>query len=176
MSKVTHAITTPIIPQWNLELLFKILDKIHDVVLVIDADSTIVYANEAYARSLGVPVAKVLGRRLDDIKRNDTGYVESLSIHTVGNTFPLYNGEEIVGAVSIFKNITEAHTLHRKEEQTIAQENPFDVKKITARVEKELILSALSNYNNNRSQAMRALGISRRAFYDKLRKYGIETL
>lgn len=201
MSKVTHAITTPIIPQWNRELLFKILDNIHDVVLVIDTDTTIVYANEVYSRSLGVPMAKVLGQRLDEIEpssptinclksglpRRGTGFVESLNTEVVENTFPLYNEDEIVGAVSIFKilpfsfkeyvgqnNHLPMHIPSMKEEQTTVQENPYDVKGITARLEKELILSALSYYNNNRTQAIKALGISRRAFYDKLRKYGIE--
>ncbi len=133
MSREIRAITTPVIPQWNCELLFKILDNINDVALVIDSDTTIVYANDAYLRHLGVPVSKVLGRRLDIIEpgsptikclksgqpRQGTGYVESLNIHVVGNSFPLYNNEEeIVGAVSIFKNITEIVELSRKLKQT----------------------------------------------------------
>ncbi|KTE92797.1 helix-turn-helix domain-containing protein [Desulfitobacterium hafniense] len=191
MSRVIHAITTPVIPQWNRELLFKILDNIHDVVLVIDTDTTIVYVNEVYVRSLGVPVTKVLGRRLDGIEPNSstinclkTGmpsqgreYVESLNIDVVSNTFPLYHDERIVGAASIFKNITGAAGLSQElisDMEQVPMENPYNMKAITSRLERELIVSALGNYNNNRTQAMKALGISRRAFYDKLRKYGIE--
>ena len=48
--------------------MFQIMDNIHDVVLVIDSDTTIVYANEVYARILGVSVAIGLGRRLDKIE------------------------------------------------------------------------------------------------------------
>lgn len=132
MSAGAHAVTTSIIPQWNRELLFEILDNIHDVVLVIDSDTTIVYANEAYARILGVPVAKVLGRRLDVIEPNSatirvllTGmasrggdYLDSLNIDVVGSSFPLYNGKNIIGAVSIFKNITEVVELNRELQQT----------------------------------------------------------
>ena len=132
MSAGAHAVTTSIIPQWNRELLFEILDNIHDVVLVIDSDTTIVYANEAYARILGVPVAKVLGRRLDVIEPDSPtirmlhsgkpsrggGYLESLNINVVGNSFPLYNGKTIIGAVSIFKNITEVVELNRELQQT----------------------------------------------------------
>lgn len=50
----------------------------------------------------------------------------------------------------------------------------YDIKEVLCKVEKELILSALDNCNNNRTSAMKALGISRRAFYDKLRRHGIE--
>lgn len=69
-----------------------------------------------------------------------------------------------------------AHIIPINDEDSGIQDKPYDVKEIVGRMEKELILSALSTYNNNRTQAMKALGISRRAFYDKLRKYGIEGL
>jgi len=132
MSAGAYAVTTSIIPQWNRELLFEILDNIHDVVLVIDSDTTIVYANEAYARILGVPVDKVLGRRLDVIEPGSptikvlhtgkpsrgNGYLESLDINVVGSSFPLYDGKNIIGAVSIFKNITEVVELNRELQQT----------------------------------------------------------
>jgi len=55
-----------------------------------------------------------------------------------------------------------------------SEEKPYAVKEILARMEKELILSALDTYNNNRTNAMKALGFSRRVFYDKLLRYGIE--
>src|SRR5665648_542922 len=124
-----HAVTTSIIPQWDRKLLFEILNNINDVVLVIDLDKTIVYANEAYAKILGVPVAKVLGRRLDIIEpdaktitalrtgkvsNNGRDYLDSLKIDVVGSSFPLYDGGNIIGAVSIFKNITEVVQLNRE--------------------------------------------------------------
>ena len=129
MSVGAHAVTTSIIPQWDRKLLFEILNNINDVVLVIDLDTTIVYANEAYAKILGVPVAKVLGRRLDIIEpdaktitalrtgkvsNNGRDYLDSLKIDVVGSSFPLYDGGNIIGAVSIFKNITEVVQLNRE--------------------------------------------------------------
>ena len=132
MSQGAHAVTSSIIPRWDRELLFEILNNIHDVVLVIDSETTIVYANEAYARILGVPVAKVLGRRLDEIENTSrtievlrTGepsqgldYVKSLNIDVIGNSFPLLNNNEVIGAVSIFRNITEIVELNRQLQQT----------------------------------------------------------
>jgi transcriptional regulator with PAS, ATPase and Fis domain len=66
-----------------------------------------------------------------------------------------------------------AHIIPIHEDKQSNKDNPFNVKEIVGRVEKELILSALATYSN-RTTAMKALGISRRAFYDKLRRYGIE--
>ncbi|OLN30969.1 Transcriptional regulator BkdR of isoleucine and valine catabolism operon [Desulfosporosinus metallidurans] len=66
-----------------------------------------------------------------------------------------------------------AHIIPIHEDCQSDEDKPYDVKEILGRVEKELILSALATYNN-RTNAMKALGISRRAFYDKLRRYGIE--
>ncbi|TGE38546.1 PAS domain S-box protein [Desulfosporosinus fructosivorans] len=134
MSAGVHAVTTNSIPQWDRKLLFEILDNINDVVLVIDLDTTIVYVNESYAKILGVPVAKVLGRRLDTIEpdsktittlrtrkvtNNRRSYLESLKIDVVGSSFPLYSdsGKEVIGAVSIFKNITEVVQLNRELKQ-----------------------------------------------------------
>jgi len=128
MSDGAHAVITNAFPRWDRKLLFKILNNIHDVVMVIDSETTIVYANEAYAKILGVPVAKVLGRRLDKIEPKAaaidlmrTGkpykigrdYLDSLGIDVVGSTFLLYDGNIIIGCVSIFKNITDVVELNK---------------------------------------------------------------
>ncbi len=80
-----------------------------------------------------MPVEKVLGRRLDTIEpdsktitalrtgrvsNNGRDYLDSLNIDVVGSSFPLYHGKKIIGAVSIFKNITEVVQLNRELELT----------------------------------------------------------
>jgi len=129
MSIGSYAVTTNVIKQWDQRLLFKILDNIHDVVMVLDSDTTIVYANEAYAKILGVPVHKVLGRRLDMIEpdaraikvlrsgiptHNQRDYISSVGIDSIGNCFPLFEGNRIIGCVSIFNNISEVEELNRE--------------------------------------------------------------
>ncbi|MDQ7096692.1 sigma 54-interacting transcriptional regulator [Desulfosporosinus sp. PR] len=128
----THAITTSYFPQWDCDMLFKILDNIHDVVLVIDSNTTIVYANQAYAKILGVPVEKVLGHKLKTIEPGATTikvlqtgepskgsyYLESLGINVVGYTFPLFSGKDIIASISIFKNVTEVVELNRELQQS----------------------------------------------------------
>jgi len=133
MSDGAHAVITNAFPRWDRKLLFEILNNIHDVVMVIDSETTIVYANEAYAKILGVPVAKVLGRRLDKIEPKAaaidvlrTGkpykiggdYLDSLGIDVVGCAFLLFDGNTIIGCVSIFKNITDVVELNRELQQT----------------------------------------------------------
>ncbi|MBP2652819.1 MAG: domain S-box [Firmicutes bacterium] len=133
MNIESHAITTNIIKQWDQDLLFKILDNIHDIVMVLDSNTTIVYLNNAYAKILGVPVDKVLGRRLDSIEPNAlaisvlrTGevnhnlrdHIASVGIDVIGSGFPLFDGEKIVGCVSIFNNISEVVQLSRELQRT----------------------------------------------------------
>lgn len=127
-----HTVTSSVIKQWDEKLLLKILNKIQDVVLVIDSNTTIVYANEAYARILGVPIQKVLGRRLSDIEpeaaairalrtgKPSTGrdYIHSLGLDVVGHVFPLFEGEQIIGSVAIFNNITEIVRLNAELQRT----------------------------------------------------------
>ena len=51
----------------------------------------------------------------------------------------------------------------------VETENPLNLE----RSEKDLILRALAECNNNRSAAAKALGISRRTLYRKLEEFGI---
>lgn len=134
MSVAAHAVTSSIITQWDGEFLFGILNNIYDAVLVIDSDTVIVYLNDAYSRVLGLPIKNVLGRRLDElhpdsmtikvlrtgnVSSNDTVNLASLKMDVVGSTFPLYNpNKKIIGAISIFRNVTEIVELNRELKQT----------------------------------------------------------
>lgn len=95
-----------------------------------------------------------------------------------GNIRELQNVLEHASIVCSNKTIElhhlPAHIIPAHDEYSSVQDKPFAVKENVARMEKELILSALSTSNNNRTNAMKALGISRRSFYNKLRLYGIE--
>jgi len=53
-----------------VETFFHILDSIHEGVVVIDMDSIIIYVNPAYTRILGVPLEKIIGKRVRDIERH----------------------------------------------------------------------------------------------------------
>jgi DNA-binding NtrC family response regulator len=52
---------------------------------------------------------------------------------------------------------------------------PLPLKQVVEEAERKAIVQALKAANNNRSQAAQLLGISRRAFYDKLAQYDLDT-
>ncbi|OPY84943.1 MAG: Transcriptional regulatory protein ZraR [Smithella sp. PtaU1.Bin162] len=64
---------------------------------------------------------------------------------------------------------TAAISMHR----TKKQNESFRLDSCTMKVEKECIMNALKESNNNKSKAIKMLCISRSAFYEKLKKYQI---
>ncbi|MFZ5634034.1 MAG: sigma-54 interaction domain-containing protein [Bacillota bacterium] len=117
----------------RIRWLTSILDSIHDGVLVVDISSTILYANPAYTRNLGVPVARVLGRKLSDIEPaskilevlrtgrqivDDRSHIYSLNMDIVANITPIYDKATLIGAVAVFRDISEIQALQEKIQQT----------------------------------------------------------
>lgn len=106
----------------DVETLLSILSAIHEGIVVMARDSTIVYANAAYTRILGVPVNRVLGRKCSEIEpgvkcletlktqepiRNHYEIVKSVGKHLLTNTTCIYSGGEFVGVANLFRDITE---------------------------------------------------------------------
>lgn len=107
----------------------QILDAIHDGVVAVNAEGRIYYANEAYTTIFGVPLRRILGKYIQKIEPNAL-LVRTLEERTVQTspkrmvpsvgkyvslqTFPLWNGEAFLGAVSIFRDVTELHQLNRE--------------------------------------------------------------
>ena len=50
------------------ENIYRILDSLHEGVMILDADSTITYLNPAYTNILGVPKETILWKKLSDIE------------------------------------------------------------------------------------------------------------
>jgi DNA-binding NtrC family response regulator len=61
----------------------------------------------------------------------------------------------------------------RIEDNRTADASSLSLRRVIEDAEKNAIVQALRVSNNNRSMAARLLGISRRAFYDKMTQYGI---
>lgn len=106
-----------------------ILESLHDPVIIISSDSTVIYVNKAYEIHFKVPAPKIIGRKLkkvepnsrildvlkDGIKRiNDFSYVESLQQHVYANITPLRENSELIGVVTIMKDISETKHLQRE--------------------------------------------------------------
>lgn len=110
----------------------QILDSMNDGVIVVDEDGRIFYANPAYTDTLGVPLRRVLGRRIQDVEpdsllqktveqreafSSQKQMIPSLHKYVSLRTFPLWDREHFLGAVSIFRDITRLHQLDQEMRQ-----------------------------------------------------------
>jgi len=102
--------------------LANVLESIHDAVLVVNAEGTIVYINPAYERELNTKFHRVVGKKLlkfatDSMimKVLNTGQaiieqphrIAAVGIDIVVSSTPIFKKDVLIGAVSIFKNVTE---------------------------------------------------------------------
>jgi PAS domain S-box-containing protein len=111
------------------ELFRSILETLPEGVVVMAADSTIVYANPAYSRILGVPVNKVIGKKCSEIEptarclqslktkqpiKNQYEIVQSVGVPIVFSTNCLFRNGELIGICSVFRGISEIVSLNKK--------------------------------------------------------------
>jgi PAS domain S-box-containing protein len=109
--------------------LLSILESLHDAVLVVSKDGTIVYVNTAYSVQFGVPAHKIINRKLSEVEPqarilevlktgqpliNDYSYLHSLNIHVFANITPLMEKGELIGVVTIMKDISEFYALQEE--------------------------------------------------------------
>lgn len=107
----------------------QILDSMGDGVVAVDSTGRIFYANPAYVSVLGVPLRRVLGRMIQDVEpgsllwqtlekrtplMNEKQLIASIKKYVSLRTFPLWDGETLLGAVSIFKDVTRLHQLNQE--------------------------------------------------------------
>ena len=110
----------------------QILDAIRDGIIAVDADGRIYYANEAYTTVLGVPLRRVLGKYIQKIEpsallvraleertvqTSSKQMVSSVNKYVSLQAFPIWNGASFLGAVSIFRDVTELHQLNQEVRQ-----------------------------------------------------------
>lgn len=99
-----------------------ILDGLNDAVILVDKNSRIIYANKAYADILGIDVQKLLDRFLSEIepeakilgvlKTEESVVGKIINIKSLGslimaNITPIKFREKLVGAISVFSDITK---------------------------------------------------------------------
>jgi PAS domain S-box-containing protein len=119
------------VPERKGDFLGIILDSLSSGVLAIDRDANIIVFNDASARILGVPKEKALGRSLLSIVPNsglvnvlrtgagESGRPQSIGSRTVmTNRSPIFRDGALIGAVSIFQDITETEKISRELDST----------------------------------------------------------
>ena len=115
-----------------------ILDGLNDGVVLVDCQGLIHYANQAYGKILGVNHRKVINRLMTSFEPqakimeviasgtpllNQTITVKSVGITVLANITPVFFREQIVGAVSVFSDITEMlSTAHEIEKSQMIRE------------------------------------------------------
>jgi PAS domain S-box-containing protein len=145
-----------------------ILESLEDPVIVVLKDSTIVFVNEAYTRHFNVPAEKIIGRKLKEIEENarilqvletgkalinDCSFVHSLKRHIYANITPLmYNGQ-LIGAVTIMKNLNEITKLQDELER---------YKRYTMQLEGQLNHDNFSLLESQVPQMISAVNIARK--------------
>lgn len=107
----------------------QILDSMNDGVVAVDTFGRIFYANPAYVSVLGVPLRRILGRLIQEVEpgsllgrtleertplTNEKQLIASLKKYVSLRTFPLWDGETFLGAVSIFRDVTRLHQLSQE--------------------------------------------------------------
>lgn len=135
----------------RIKWLANILNAIHDSLVVVDTESTIIYVNPAYLRSWRVTEKQVLGRKLRDFEPtsrildvlssgqpivDDPSRITSLGVDILANITPIFDGEVLTGAVAVFRDITEIVVLKEQLQETTAEMQR--TKELTSRYYTEL--------------------------------------
>ena len=114
-------------------ILGRALDSMANGVIAIDREGTIILFNDAAARLLGVGKGDALGRRLLDIVPNsglvnvlrtgapETGRPQRIGARAViADRAPIFRDGELIGAVSVFQDVTEMEKMSRELDSTRA--------------------------------------------------------
>ncbi|MFA6147699.1 MAG: sigma 54-interacting transcriptional regulator [bacterium] len=114
-------------------ILYRVLDSMADGVIAIDREGTILVFNAAAARLLGVGKEDALGKSLLSIVPNsglvnvlrtgeaETGRPQPVGSRTViANRAPMFRDGELVGAVSVFQDVTAMEKMSRELDSTRA--------------------------------------------------------
>ncbi|VBB08323.1 fis bacterial regulatory protein hth signature [Lucifera butyrica] len=115
-----------------LNMVLAAVDSIHDGIVIVDKNSKIIYINAAYSEILNVKKDKVLNRFVSEIepgaiildslkekkpKINTVTKVKTRGKEILVNINPIIIDGELLGAVSIFKDVTEVYLLNKELEQ-----------------------------------------------------------
>ncbi|GFP76372.1 sigma-54 interaction domain-containing protein [Clostridium fungisolvens] len=105
------------------------IDHIHDGVVLVDKHSKIIYLNKAYSEILNIDKEKVLNKYVSEIEpgaailstlregtpiQNKKIKVKSIEKQIVASINPIIIDNEVLGAISIFKDVTEIHVLNEE--------------------------------------------------------------
>jgi PAS domain S-box-containing protein len=121
--------------------------------------------------------------------------VASVNKYISVHIFPVFSGSKFAGAFSIFQDATEVYNLREKLEwmkdliremqnskppehstglRLLSPVTDGTLEDMMRQCEKQLLLQVLAEEQDNRTQAMERLGLSRRTFYRKCAEYNLK--
>ncbi len=111
------------IDSWIINTFF---DNLYDGILIIDTDEIVKYINPAYTRITKVTYDAIVGKKLRDLrpgsrlqnvlitKKPNAGVLrEEYGIEYSVNMSPIFEGTELVGAISVVSNIDDIYKLYQ---------------------------------------------------------------
>jgi len=112
--------------QLNLE---KVLDYMEEAIIAVDERGRIYYLNHAYSNIVGVPLYKILGKYMQKIESGailnkvletkkpiykEKQLIASVNKYVSMKIIPQFVKGKFIGAISIFKDITELNTMNQE--------------------------------------------------------------
>ena len=105
----------------------RILDSIFDGILIIDADSTVIYVNPEYLRIVKIEASDIIGKPLRDVRPGamlpdvvrsgipvEGAYRREGDVEYVVDMSPFFYEGKVVGGISVVKDITEVQRLSKE--------------------------------------------------------------
>lgn len=174
-----------------------ILNRTEEAVVAVDAEGRVFFANQGGARLLDAPVDGLLGKNIQEpelgaavaqtLERRMPVAQNTLRIHTANRyvslrVLPLVIKGRFEGAVAIFTDATKKTAVVNSDKKPDRTTPPRTAVRNTEEegdeivplqdamreYERKLLIDAMRRYHNNKGEAMRALGMTRRTFYRKL--------
>ncbi|WP_193065396.1 sigma-54 interaction domain-containing protein [Oceanobacillus oncorhynchi] len=116
-----------------------IIESVHDGILVIDSSGIVQLINEEYTNITGVQKEQIIGRPLLQVrpgallpsvmksgKPREGVFRKERDMEYVVDMAPIYENNEIIGAVSICKSITEVYVLSKELKQSKQRVNQLE--------------------------------------------------
>jgi PAS domain S-box-containing protein len=114
-----------------MQIMASILDSLTSGVVAIDLEGTVIVFNEAAAKLLGIPKEDALGKPLRqtiptsglvnvvETRKPEIGTPQVIGERTVlANRSPIMKDGQMIGAVSVFQDITEMQSIARELDST----------------------------------------------------------
>ncbi len=186
--------------------LMSILGSVQDAVEIANSDGYITYVNSTFEKITGIPRAERIGQNIFHVSPESPlalairtqksvqlqkSYIESYGKEIVFNASPIMVRDELHGAVSVFRPLTDVVKLMEELQKStsvieglydkvsqlngLSELNVSDVMPID-KMEQLLLRQALTKFGysvEGKKKAAKALNISLATLYNKLKKYQI---